>query len=297
MLKRILFVFLICLLLNGCGGTEPGELSQKQVVTAVTSEFWHDMSFEQLHLTNQHAYDYDEYGRLVYEKWITNGETSFTSRYFWSRDGLECTEISFDHQKLIPWPSSRVKEVYDENGKEVEKIVYEFFSVSQRSISNYDDAGKLIRLEVTDGDGSMTILQEYTYDERGNQLKTVDLSEAGKECVTEYTYDENGNQLSWHYRENGVLQEYVEIAYDDQGRKVFSARYDGSGEQKHYWEYTYSADGRTVTTSYSGERTTIDYYEESGLLVRSESYDADGNLTSVSTYTYETNQVKQEPNP
>lgn len=88
----------------------------------------------------------------------------------------------------------------------------------------------------------------------------------------------------------------METDYDDQGRKTFSARYDANGEQQHYWEYTYSADGSSMTTSYSGGEYSIEYYDGSKLPVRVERYDAEGNLTDITTYTYETVQVPVEPN-
>ena len=296
MLKRMLSLLLICLLLTGCGQRYDGATVEKQVITSMASESWYDGIFDQIHTTSVREYGYDEYGRRTYEKWISDGETISSSRYFWSRDGLECTEVTWDHQGWIPWPSSRVKEVYDEQGNRVEQIVYDFFTVSQRSIYNYDDAGNLIRMEILNGDGSLYALQEYTYDKNGNQLKTVDLSEPGKERITEHTYDDHGNETGWYYYENGSLQEYVEYLCDDQGRTVFSARYNGLGEQQNYWEYSYSADGSSMTTSYSGEKTRIDYYDESGLPVRVETYDAEGNLFDVTTYTYETVQVPVEPN-
>lgn len=291
MLKRVVCILLICLLLTGCGA-ETGNTTEKQVVVAMTSDYSMFMLNDYVQTTHGNEYRYDEYGRLSYEKWIVEEETVSTSRYFRSRDGLECTEVSFDHNGWIPYPCSRVKEVFNENGKVKEKTVYAFLFISQRSVYTYDDAGNLIRLEVTDKDGNLTILQEYRYDEAGNQTMTIDVSEPGKECVTEYTYDENGNRLGWYYRENGALQEYVETTYDEQGREVFSARYDPLGNQLHYWIYTYSDDGRIVTTDYSGERTTIDNYNESGLLTRSESRDSEGNLIVVTNYIYETIQVK-----
>lgn len=297
MLKRILSVLLICLLLTGCGSSTPAEAVEKQLLTSMESEFWQTLLYDTVHTIHISEYGYDEYGRKVREKLILNDETVTSSRYFWSRDGLECTEISFDHQGWIPRPIFRVKEVYNENGKVREKTMYKFFTVSQRSIYSYDDAGNLIRLEATDGEGNLEILQEYTWDENGNRLRTTDLSPDGVQSIVEYTYDETGNQTGWYSRENGVLQEYVETTYDEQGRKVFSARYDGNGERLHYWEYTYSDDGLEMTTSYSGERTSIDYYNEAGQCFRIETYDNDGNLTGVTNYTYETIQVNQKPNP
>lgn len=297
MMKRILSVFLICLLLTGCGQGYEGETVPKQVVTSMTTEYWYDAPFDQFHTTSIQEYDYDEYGRLISEKWITNGETALSSRYFWSGDGRECTQWHFDHQGLIPWPDSRVKEVYGENGKVTERIVYELFSVSQRSIYNYDDADNLIRLETTDGEGNTTILQEYRCDENGNRIMTIDMSEPGMERITEYSYDSDGNQIGWRYTENGALVEYVESFYDDQGRSTFSARYNALGEQQYYWEYSYSADGSSMTTSYSGERSRIEYFDGSALPIRIENYDGDGNLTGITTYTYGTIQVPKEPNP
>ena len=296
MFKRMLSLLLICLLLTGCGQRYDGETVEKQVVTSMTSESWFDGIFDQIHTTSVREYGYDEFGRRTYEKWISNGETVSSSRYFWSSDGRECTEISIDHQGLIPWPYARVKEVYDETGNEVERVVYEFFSVTQRSLRNYDDAGNLIRLEILNGDGSLSALQEYTYDDNGNRLKTIDITDPGKERVTEYTYDDSGNETGWYYYENGSLSEYVETRYDDQGRQTFSARYNGLGEQQHYWEYTYSADGSSMTTTYSGSKSTIEYYDGSELPVRIEQYDEDGTLNAVTTYTYETVQVPVEPN-
>lgn len=297
MRRYVSLVLFLCLLLTGCGQEYDGETVKKQVVTSMESESWHTLLYDQVHTTDKREYGYDANGRKTYEKWIKDGETLFSSRYYRSGDGRECTKVSWDHQGLIPWPESRVKEIYDENGNEILRIVYEFWSETQRSVSTYDEKGNLIHLEVTDSDGNATIVQDYTYDEAGNRLKTIDQSDEGTERVTEYTYDEAGNQTGWRYTENGVLQEYVEYLYDDQGRKTFSARYDGAGAQQHYWEYSYSADGSSMTTSYSGERSTIEYYDGSGLPVRIEAYDGDGNLIDVTTYTYETIQVPKEPNP
>ena len=89
MLKRIICVFLACLLLTGCGRSYDGETVEKQVVTSMTSESWFDGIFDQIHTTSVREYGYDEYGRKTNAKWKSNDQTvtsTQNNRYYNSRE-------------------------------------------------------------------------------------------------------------------------------------------------------------------------------------------------------------------
>jgi hypothetical protein len=105
--------------------------------------------------------------------------------------------------------------------------------------------------------------------------------------VTCYTYDEQGNQLSWHYYENDLLLEYVQTHYDDQGRILFSARYDGTGYLRHGWEYRYNDAAGTSAVQFTDGSISTSYYDDQDRIIRIEQQYPDGTLESEQTYTYE----------
>ncbi len=139
---------------------------------------------------------------------------------------------------------------------------------------DYDVAGQ--RITVTDPDGGIT---RITYDANGNQQTVTD----PKNHVTIYTYDKL-NQMTSMTDQTGHVWQYE---YDANGNRTREIKPDGSSI-----ETTYDANDRVSTRK---------EYDTSHALLRSlsYSYDANGNVTSVSNgtstlhYTYdELNRVK-----
>lgn len=298
-MKRLLLLILtLLLLLCACGGDAPGETTTISVLKSheITSYWPENNDFPSGPVgTWRTVYEYDDQGNQLAEKRYGGDELKSSRRRTYDDQGHQTGLMSIDHQGWLPKIRSRTKKQYDEAGNLILHIVYEPWKETQRSIYTYDDQGNMTRLEIRNADGS-TVLQDYTYDEAGNLLTTTDYSVDGVIRVTRYTYDEAGRELSWHYYENDVLVEYVESLYDDQGRKIFAARYDGEGNQKHSWQYSYDDDANTSTTQYTDGSVSTYFYDDQGRVLRTEQRRADGSLESEQTYTYEDIEVLKSDN-
>ena len=131
-----------------------------------------------------------------------------------------------------------------------------------RYTTEYDELGNLVR-EKTDANGYVTQIT-YVYDEFGNIIHDESADNGEIYATTDYTYDESGREI-WHYYANG---DYT---------REFTADY--TGDLLTSESYTYG-NGNYGRSDY--------YYNESGLVIRMETFDADG-ITGVDTYTYNAN--------
>lgn len=138
---------------------------------------------------------------------------------------------------------------------------------------------------------------EMAYDLYGNCVSTRYYTENELTVAEKRTFDEMGRQLSETRTDRSGLfpktLSRTETTYDDQGRVLTQVYLDSAGREQERTEYTYA--GNTVTkTIYPGGLTSVSFYNESGLLLRTVredigleavyTYDANGNRTASHTY-------------
>lgn len=132
----------------------------------------------------------------------------------------------------------------------------------------------------------------YTYDDHGNAVMYED-DGAKQEC----TYDEQGYPLFYTYTYEDDVSTTTYTYERDADGKVVSRTGDDGGSAT--WEYYPSGRIQSVTTIYAGTTTSPDgteetpttftsvmYYDETGLLTRSES-DFGSNDVQLTGYEYE----------
>ncbi|MCD7804368.1 MAG: tetratricopeptide repeat protein [Oscillospiraceae bacterium] len=129
--------------------------------------------------------------------------------------------------------------------------------VSNYNVYEHDSDGKLASWESFGSENELTSSGEYEYDSNGNMVKMISYDLSGNvtlECDSEY--DEEGNRVKVTMIENSWR--YV-IDYNSRGDLVSGTAYSGE----------------TVTSEMHYENE----YDEDGKLIRTEGYDADGNIS------------------
>ena len=125
----------------------------------------------------------------------------------------------------------------------------------------YDEEDRLVELDYNDGSK-----WEYTYDEDGNLVKKVYVSDipALRQCL-EYTYDDKGQKTAQKTDDISAKFKLVEYFYDSEGRRV-----------------------KVVCTRQSEVKDTIQsFYDDNGLLVKETREDVSGRQKTVDTVEIE----------
>lgn len=165
--------------------------------------------------------------------------------------GLDGTEL---HEV---WVMDSVEQTFGSSG------------ISSEYAVERDDAGRVLKLECTNGGGSL-IGYEFTYDGQGNPSQVVESSSYYGQGDSSTSYD---------------------LSCDEQGRVIskIPTRSDATETSATYWEY--DDDGRVIRCG--GRKGDSDSsawtyeYDDAGRLVREASIGQDGKERSVKTYRYE----------
>lgn len=133
-----------------------------------------------------------------------------------------------------------------------------------RDVYTYDDKGNCIKTVRSWNDGSeYTGEYTYTYDLSGNILKKTEKWTTGINETTEYTYDESGNILA------------EKITYKDGKEEVTNYSYDKNGNCIS-----------KVTNTHLGKATTLYTYDSLGNCVKEVYTNVQGNV-ETKNYTYD----------
>ena len=161
------------------------------------------------------------------------------------------------------------------------------FSLKQKYTMNnvYDANGRLIRQEyVFTANGNVTKEYDYTYSSDGRLLKIVFKQPRETDVVTEYTYDEAGNLIK---TVETSAEEVVTVEYDGRGniKKEETVTSDGG---KITQTYTYDERGNKIRFEYAGGDALWfnEYtYDDNGKLIKKVCTPTDGHIV-ISEYTY-----------
>lgn len=156
----------------------------------------------------------------------------------------------------------------------------------------YNDAG-IHTHTVHYEDGIEIDTSHYEYEEYGNPVKIVTVSEDGEKTTDfVYTLDDQQRILRKEEYTNGLLFLIEEISYDKSGNKLSHTLSTGYGEadkRVSVTEYTYNWRGDLVQTKTTDRDTgcygITDY--EDGKQIQYTSYDASGKRTDYETRFYD----------
>lgn len=241
-------------------------------------------------ISQRTTYEYDKKGKLLYE-WIDRG----TEDYY-------------------------AKKTYDKNGY----LKYEdYFSISWRYISVYDDNGNLSTYTLCLHDGEFTaklLSDRYKYDEKGNKTYSFSYnaeSELTSSLVYENFYDENGKLMcvASHPTSEDEKKKVTIYTYKNvkTGQVIDGSYYVGGGvsTQQDVGKYIYQKrdDLIAMVENVMGEPVQYSYYDDlnndgiyelyalgytekddSTYMYNTNFYFADGNnVTKIDTFSTETN--------
>ena len=160
----------------------------------------------------------------------------------------------------------------------------------------------------------------YTFDEKGNTIRTEEYENGVQYKITDNEYDSENRLISsestyplkeywlstsqrntYDASGNQILEEseillidgtgYTtrkENAYDDQGR-ILQETYYVNSDLQHTYAYTYSGNTMTRTSTTPGEESAgklVYIYDDHGNQLRIEAYGAEGELQYRQVYTY-----------
>lgn len=284
MKKRLLAAALAALMLCGCAPRAyDGPTKEKAVLVEHTATHYMGELFGSW--TQRTTYAYDTWGNRVEERYYSDDELFSVDKYTFDEQGRHTGSTHWDYSGTIPSISARFQYTRDEQGRVISDVRTNFWGREKSRVDySYDDEANTMTVIY-----SNDITEVHYMDENGNTIRTHQVSKSGdayREGETLYTYDENGNQLSWHCYIDGELDSYVQTQYDEQNRRVYSARYEADGTVKNEWSYTYTDTDTSSTVVYADGSYRISYLNKDGTLARTEDYSAAGELTDTQIYTY-----------
>ena len=172
-----------------------------------------------------------------------------------------------------------------------------------------------VRTATEQWDGSGKGEKKYEYDEFGNLVSEINVTYGGS---LKYEYDADGNQIRCQrVSEDGTVTSVTEMTYDKDGRLLTNVSKDADGNVSSEYSYSYDVSGHLVeelqkmhfsnTTyqyvlTYNNDYTkstirsfkndepvghTVEYYDQNGNVLRSESFDAEGKWNSAMECEYD----------
>lgn len=240
------------------------------------SEIAGEIANDESQYSKKTSFVYDEKDRVIKNEVVQSDETvqlievtydekarviTMTGNWEYSKTGFKAVATYNEDWKAIK------NERFDENGA----LVY---------AAEFDGNGNTIRSTNYDGNGKHSWSYGYEYDEDGKKIKETSYKEDGSiSMIYRYEYDEKGNLTKEaRYDETETLRAYEVYEYDENGYVLKNTRYSASGVKTGYTEYF---ENTTYANKYAEER-------------RSESYDSDGNLSSVYEYNKNGETTKSE---
>ena len=233
-----------------------------------------------------------EHSTTIY-KYNKDGLFIRSNQYFTSGISTE----SLEKIENDDWSQKYVE--YDESGKLIATLRDDGANTRYANIYVYDSNGNLIK-EYYNLDKSATLsniiadnVTNYTYDEKGNQIKTEYCrikSDGSESCYqsVEYEYDERGNQISKVITNDPVLSTTL-YKYDDNNRMIsveskekgtIYEKLDGYGhrtyfnDENYYCAHEFDKDGRLIKCTYTAPAENhytyiTEEYNEWGQVIKS----------------------------
>ena len=230
-------------------------------------------------------YEYNEDGttrKVKEDQFFEEGGIVFTNykEETFDKAGNLVEEIWYEGEDPDPFYTSTFE--YDDDGRLIRNVAYEYGELSLDVIQGYDEYGNLAYLyednnfnyiNLEEGNYGYTF-QHYDcnneYDTDGNLIKVTQINRDGSvKKIIGYEYDADGRRIkTTNYKEDGTVSTYVESEYNADGAETKRFTYNPDGSIRSGWERE---------------------YDENSLLVKEIKYTADGAFESSSEYTYDEN--------
>lgn len=239
------------------------------------SSYYSDPS-EPTYSVTVYDYEFNDKGRVAVQK-------------MYSATQLDSVEgFNPDDYKTDDYLQDTTTYTYDENGNALS-----IESASYQMAYEYDANGSCIKtIETrTYGDTTYTRTSTMTYDENGKLISQTDESDDSS-YVSEYTYDDKGNQIKY-VRTNSNDPEDVrtyENIFDENGTIIKSVSTGSEYYDNSVSEYTFDSEGRQITkrieTDAEGNELISESIYYGGGFINLSGYEYKSNNTPV-TYTSE----------
>ena len=249
--------------------------------------------------------EYDEKDRLAKVS-VKNAEGKSTATYVMTyTDRGFISEIAGEIANNESQYSRKTSFVYDEKARVITMTGnWEYSKTGFKAVATYNEDWKAIKNERFDENGTPVYVTEF--DGNGNTIRSTNYDENGKPSWSYgYEYDEDGKKIKeTSYKEDGSISMIYRYEYDEKGNLTKEARCDETETLRAYDVYEYDENGYVLKmTQYSagGVKTGYKEYFENTTYAnkytgerRSESYDSDGNLSSVYEYNRNGETTKSE---
>ena len=193
---------------------------------------------------SQHTYQYNSSGKLEL----------VTSKY---KDGtIGYKRISYDEanraETVLIQDENNITETkeyrrYDMEDRVLEEIIYEpEDSLKQKTITSYDDHGRIISKNILYDDGYQGSNQyEYEFDEQGRVISLKIENERQEEIhYEEYLFDDANNMIEYYTEAKPTGQIFIrKLAYDEKARLIKEQILNGAELLQQETTYIYNDEG------------------------------------------------------
>ncbi len=236
---------------------------------------------------------FDETGTATYTKVIDGVETESSEEELAAiyEDFSNATVVNYNRLAAQLETGNTCDET---EGKTINKsvVITKTNSYGSKSVSEYDEVGKIITYMNYYDDGSLHEWKVYEYDSEGNRIKSTGYNEDGDiTCWDEYEYDSMGNltKVVQNMADGSVrVVEEHKYEYDNLGNITkddrYGYEYDSQGNVIK--GISYNEDGSVGAVLYeceydsSGNQTKYVGYQDGSILYWNEyEYDLQGNRT------------------
>jgi hypothetical protein len=255
-MKKQLFALLAALLLLApalaAGKTDWEEMNLKGRVKALHSD-WESIYFNDKGMITDVEY-YDDYWM-----YFTDGYAGY-QEYSYDEDGRLASLIEYDYDDNLVGQN---KYEYDEEGR-LSKLTEYYGLVSDTETYTYDEKGNLVKSRKEDEYGTLIRMSTHAYDAKGNKIRTVTYNPDTEEPsrISEFNYDPNGSLLEETVSDpDGAVLTRKTYKYDSKNRKTEYAEQDLATGKITTRTYKYDPQGNLTEETRSvksGDETSLE---------------------------------------
>lgn len=172
---------------------------------------------------------------------------------------------------------------YNDLGQLVLSIGYENGTETSRATLEYDEHGNMIRKVTVSEEGTSVLENKFTLDDHSRILRQESYTDGILTRIDEFTYDRQGNEISHSYTGKSAGHEddvrHYTKTYDRKGNLTGQTLRWNFNNEYYIWEYENGLETKK-TTYHADTDEVLEYwaktYDESGFLTRESRHSADG---------------------